>query len=81
MAKRKVQKKASEKSCETHGCHCRNGMIRIGAMAFILFLVTVWPAVGNWLIRAVPWWVYMIIWIVFCGAAMGMKDKCWCCKK
>lgn len=82
MAKRKVAKKADVKdSCEMNGnCSCRSGMIRIGAMAFILFLVTVWPAVGNWLV-GVPWWVYLIIWVVFCGSAMGMKNKCWCCKK
>lgn len=81
MAKNKKEKKVvSKNSCETNNCDCRGGMIRIGAMAFILFIVTVWPAVGNWLV-GVPWWVYLIIWVLFCGAAMGMKNRCWCCKK
>jgi hypothetical protein len=82
MAKRKVAKRAvKEDSCEMHGnCHCRNVMIRIGAMAFILFLVTAWAGLGRALL-SVPWWLYLIIWIIFCGSAMGMRHKCWCCKK
>lgn len=81
MAKRKVAKKTNVKdSCEVNDkCDCSKFMIRIGAMAFILFLVTVWPAVGNWLV-GVPWWVYLIIWVVFCGGAMGMKNNCLCKK-
>jgi hypothetical protein len=82
MAKRKVAKKADKgDSCEMNGhCHCGGCAMKISAMAFILFLVTVWPAVGNWLI-GVPWWVYLIIMVVFGGAGCGMKGHCWCCKK
>jgi hypothetical protein len=83
MAKRRVAKKVANKndSCEMHGhCHCRSGMIRIGAMAFILFLVTAWPWLARGLL-SVPWWVYLIIWLVFCGSAMSMRKHCWCCKK
>jgi hypothetical protein len=81
MAKRKTQRKVSDKdSCEYSGCHCRNILIRIGAMAFILLLMTIWSGLRVFLMN-VPWWVYLIIWVLFCGAAMGMRNKCWCCKK
>ena len=82
MAKKKVMKKVVNKkdSCETNGCNCSWGMVKISAMAFILFLVTVWPAVGNWLV-GVPWWVYLIILVVFGGAGMGMRNHCWFCKE
>lgn len=81
MAKRKQEKKSfNNESCNTNSCDCKGAMIRIGAMAFIMFIVTVWNSVGNWLL-GIPWWIYLIIWILFCGAAMGMKDKCWCKKK
>jgi hypothetical protein len=81
MAKKRVEKKMKEgEHCEHSGCFCRGAMIRIGAMAFILFLVTVWAGLGTALL-SVPWWVYLIIWLVFCGSAMGMRNKCWCCKK
>jgi hypothetical protein len=79
MAKRKKERKVADKeSCEYSGCHCKWGMLKLASMAFILFLVTVWPAVGRWLI-GVPWWVYLIIFVVFGGA--GMCRGCWCCKK
>lgn len=81
MVKRKQKKKViSKESCKTDPCNCNGLMVRIGAMAFILFIVTVWSAVGNWLLK-VPWWVYLVIWALFCGAAMGTKDKCFCKKK
>jgi hypothetical protein len=80
MPKRKTERKAAKESCEYSGCHCRNGMIRIGAMAFILLLMTIWGGARVFLL-SVPWWVYLIIWILFCGAAMGMRNKCWCCCK
>jgi len=82
MAKKRVAKKvASKDSCEINGnCNCSSVMIRISAMAFILFLVTVWAGLGRALLN-VPWWVYLIIWVVFCGGSMAMKNKCWCCKK
>ena len=80
MVKRKQKKKVvSKESCNANSCDCRGLMIRIGAMAFIMFIVTVWATLGNWLL-GVPWWVYLIIWALFCGAAVGMKDKCWCNK-
>jgi hypothetical protein len=77
MAKRKTQRKvAKEESCEYCGCSCKWGMLKLASMAFILFLVTVWRRpVGNWLI-GVPWWVYLIILVVF-GVA-GMSRGCWC---
>ena len=83
MAKRRVAKKmVEEDSCNMNGnCSCNWCVMKISAMAFILFLVTVWRyPVGNWLL-GVPWWVYLIIMVVFGGAGMGMKNHCWCCKK
>ena len=81
MAKRKqVKKIVKGDSCDIDKCNCREVMIRLGAMALILFLITVWSGLGKALL-SVPWWVYLIIWILFCGAAMGMKNKCFCCKK
>ena len=50
----KKRKAVIKKSCEDHNCDCSNAMIRIDAMAFIMFIVTVWSAVGNWLLK-VPW--------------------------
>jgi hypothetical protein len=81
MAKKRSEKKMKEEEhCESGRCYCRGGMIRIGAMSFILFLVTVWTGLGRALL-SVPWWVYLIIWAVFCGSAMRMRNRCWCCKK
>jgi len=69
----------AEENYDRHGkCNCKYFLVKITAMAFILFLVTVWPVVGNWLL-GVPWWVYLIITVVF-GAGACMKN-CWCCKK
>jgi hypothetical protein len=83
MPRKKVAKKAPEKEvCESNNdCTCRWGMLKISVIAFTLFIVTVWPAVGNWLVNRVPWWVYLIIFVVFGAASMGMKNKCWCCRK
>ncbi|MCX6750590.1 MAG: hypothetical protein NTZ83_03980 [Candidatus Pacearchaeota archaeon] len=76
MAKRRTIKKVADK--ESSGCHCKWGMLKIASMAFILLLATIFPAFGRWLI-GVPWWVYLIIFVVFCG--IGMSRGCWCCKK
>ena len=79
MAKRKKVGEVKEERYEKNdNCTCRWFSMKVAAMAFILFLVTVWPAVGNWLV-GVPWWVYLIIFVVFGGAGMG--KNCWCKKK
>lgn len=75
MVKKKIPKEI-EKVNEKGDCNW--ACVKLAAMAFILFLVTVWPAVGNWLL-GVPWWVYLIIFVVL-GVA-GMKKAHWCCKK
>lgn len=81
MAKKRSEKKMKEgEHCESNGCFCRGAVIRIGAMGFILFLITVWAGLGKALL-SVPWWIYLIIWVVFCGSAMRMRNSCWCCKK
>lgn len=82
MVKKKTDKETVKKSSGkvNKDCTCKYFFIKLSAMAFILFLVTVWPAVGNWLV-GVPWWVYLIILVISCGLAAGVKDKCWCYKK
>ena len=84
MKKKPVEKgKAMEKGKEKEPCtidekcRCDIALIKLASMAFILFLVTVWPAVGNWLV-GVPWWVYLIITVVL--GAIAMKRVYWCNK-
>ena len=78
MPKKKSVKKPMKKdACVVDGkCRCDMALVKLSSMAFILFLVTVWPAVGNWLV-GVPWWVYLIITVVL--GAIAMKRFC-CCK-
>lgn len=80
MAKRRkmMAKDMDGKSCDEDYCGCKGCSMGLSAMAFIMFLVTVWPAVGNWLL-GVPWWVYLIIMVVFGG--VGCMKHCYCCKK
>jgi hypothetical protein len=80
MVKRKQEKKGDNKeSCDMNGhCTCKWFSLKVAVIAFTLFIVTVWPAVGNWLV-GVPWWIYLIIFIVF--GAVAMVKGCWCCKK
>ena len=79
--KKKVSGKSMEvdsmgKSCSINGCCCNLAMVKLASMAFILFLVTVWPAVGNGLLR-VHWGWYLGATIIFAVLAMSKS----CCKK
>jgi len=81
MVKRKSKKAVQEENPEMEDkCNCKYILIKIALVAFLLFLLTVWPWL-NRVLLGVPWWVYLIIWVVLCGLAIGMKNKCWCCKK
>jgi len=81
MAKRKVQKKTSEKnSCEANGyCCCKWFSVKISAMAFLLLLLVIW----DWLrvkLLNLHWGWYLGIMLVFGAIAIGNKE-CWCHKK
>lgn len=69
-------KKREKKSIQKETCNmnkdCTGILIRLGAMAMIMFLVIVWANLGNALL-SVPWWIYLILWGVFCGTAMKKK--------
>lgn len=83
MAKKRVKKKVSrkpmksmDKSCDMSNSNCSVAMVKLASMAFILFLVTVWSAVGNALL-SVHWGWYLGATIIFAGLAMSKN----CCKK
>lgn len=85
MAKRKSVKKSMPKksmnmdsnmSCNYGGYFGKGyGCVKLASMAFILFLVTVWPAVGNWL-TGVHWGWYLGIFVLFSAIAMAKMCKC-----
>lgn len=85
--KKKSMKKTEEKlsrkdSCnnEKCRCECNIGLVKFSSMAFILFLITVWPAAGESLMK-VHWGWYLGLTIIFgIGAAKSMHH-CWCKKK
>lgn len=79
MAKRRKAHKAMNKEvCEANSCRCYNVFAKLSSMAFILFLVLVWPTVGEALL-SVHWGWYLGIFVVLGAAAM--INKCWCWKK
>jgi hypothetical protein len=80
--KKKPVKKVSKKEvCDTNSkCHCNIGCIKLSSMAFILFLVTVWPKVGAGLLK-LHWGWYLGIFVVLGLGAMGTHKHCMCCKK
>jgi hypothetical protein len=83
MVKKKGVKKFSglnskEINCDTNRCGCNIMTAKLAAMAFILFLITVWP----WAMQL----VHRIHWGWFLGATvvlgiLSMNKNCWCCKK
>ena len=80
--KKKTAKKVSDnkkETCDMNGkCHCNLGCLKLSSMAFILFLVTVWPKVGNWL-TGVHWGWYLGIFIVLGAGAVSTNKHCMCC--
>jgi hypothetical protein len=77
MAKKSVKKEVKgEECCSVHGHHCGYVfLLKIAAMAFILFLITVWPWL-NRVLLSVHWGIYLGIVILLMIVAMTR-----CCKK
>jgi hypothetical protein len=75
------KKTAKKDSCEMNGnCTCGWFLVKLTAMAFILFLLTVWPGFRTALL-SLHWGWYLGITLVL-GAALAVKKNCcWCCKK
>lgn len=80
MVKRRKAHKAmkEEACCSTDSCGCHSFSGKLSAMAFILFLVLVWPTVGNALL-SVHWGWYLGITVVL--GTLAMAKSCWCRKK
>ncbi|MEK6833597.1 MAG: hypothetical protein AABY32_06140 [Nanoarchaeota archaeon] len=73
--KRSVKKKVEEESCnmyENHGS--KIFLIKIASMAFILFLLTVWPWL-NGVLLGVHWGIYLGIVILLMIVAMTKYYK------
>ena len=84
MAKKKgVKKSMAKKSVmmdSSMSCNCDRywgrgyGMVKLASMAFILFLITVWPAAMN-LVHRIHWGWFLGATILF--GAIAMKRLCW----
>ena len=85
MAKKRGMKKSSmmkkdmmmNKSCGTCMCNCKIVWTKLTAMAFILFLITVWPALMT-LVHKIHWGWFLGATVIF--GAFAWKHNC-CCKK
>jgi len=77
MAKKRSEKKVvKEECCSMYGNHgCKIFLVKIAAMAFLLFLITVWPWL-NEVLLSVHWGIYLGIVILLMIVAMAG-----CCKK
>ena len=73
--KRKVAKPMKMKVCDTSD-KCKIACMKFASMAFILFLITVWPAAMD-LVHKIHWGWFLGAMILF---AMGAMSKN-CCKK
>jgi len=54
----------------------RIGLLKLSTISFILFLITVWPALHN-LVMKVHWGWYLAATIIF-GALICSKHRCYC---
>jgi hypothetical protein len=72
----RVPKKESYKKEE---CECGSniGLIKFSSMAFILFLITVWPAAGESLMK-VHWGWYLGLTIILSVGAVKAHHHNWC---
>ena len=75
--------KAVKESCgcawddETMRTHRKTiGFVKLSSMAFILFLITVWPAAMNF-VHGVHWGIWLALTILFAIVTMKMM----CCRK
>ena len=79
--KKSVKKKPVKKNvCGDSKCHCNIGLLKLSSMAFILFLVIVWPRVGSALLRP-HWGWYLGIFVVLGLGALSTHKNCMCHKK
>jgi hypothetical protein len=64
MAKKKSEKKMEKgESCEEHCC-CRWVSMKLAIIAFMLFLLTVWPWLNGVLLKHNLWGIYLAITIL-----------------
>jgi len=50
-------------------------LIKLASMAFILFLITVWPAAMQ-LVHRIDWW-----WFLIAAVVLAIRPCTKCCKK
>mgnify|MGYP006957795128 CR=1 FL=1 len=60
--KRSVKKEKAGESCEGH-CHCRWISMKLAIIAFLLFLLTIWPWL-NRVLLGLHWGIYLGIIII-----------------
>jgi len=72
MVKKKSEKIVKEEECcTTYGNNCcRLFLLKLGSMAFILFLITVWKGLGDALM-SVHWGIYLGIFLLLIIIAMA----------
>ena len=82
MAKKKsVTKSVAKKNSVDMTCECshhdwhRIASLKLAAMGFILFLITVWPAAMN-LVQSVHWGWFLAAWLIFAGLAFKGYSCC-----
>jgi hypothetical protein len=64
MAKKKSEKKMKEgEHCEEH-CNCKWISMKLAIIAFLLFLLTVWPGLSGVLLKHNLWGIYLAIFIL-----------------
>ncbi len=59
-------------------CSCDIGLIKLASMAFILFLITVWPAAMN-LVQRIHWGWFLGAMVLFSIKPLARWSNC--CKK
>jgi hypothetical protein len=68
--KRSANKEVKEECCSMYGNHgCKIFLVKIAAMAFLLFLMTIWSSLSTALL-SVHWGIYLGIVIVLIIIAM-----------
>jgi hypothetical protein len=83
MVKKKSKSSASKKAmmhsdmscCDGYFGH-GHGMIKLTSMAFILFLITVWPWAMQ-LVHSIHWGWFLGATVIFGASAMGKMCRHW----
>jgi hypothetical protein len=77
VTKKKVARKKSVPKKKMEACSTSSdkniGLVKLSSMAFILFLITVWPSAMN-LFLGIHWGWYLGAWIIF--GALACKKMC-----